>query len=130
MVRVAVYLFDILDPTNIPVTAGNGDSMMQVGADVTFSGNKEYEVQKRNFYQFQAEDLQKKLKDIQALKVPIWKLKPTELPQKPWYAEDLSLKRTRNGKLLDEVGAKKQEENETKLKEMYDPLRVGILNQT
>lgn len=44
MVRVAVYLFDILDPTNIPVTAGNGDSMIQAGADVTFSGNKEYEV--------------------------------------------------------------------------------------
>lgn len=70
--------------------------------------------------------MQKKLKDIQALKVPIWKLKPTELPQKPWYAEDLSLKRARNGKLLDEVGAKKQEENEAKLKEMYDPLRVGL----
>lgn len=44
MVRVAGYLFNILDPTNIPITAGNGDSMMQAGADVTFSGNKEYEV--------------------------------------------------------------------------------------
>lgn len=58
--------------------------------------------------------------------MPIWKLKPTELPQKPWYAEDLSLKRSRNGKLLDEMGAKKQEENEKKLKDMYDPLRVMI----
>ena len=72
--------------------------------------------------------MQEKLKDIQALKVPIWKLKPTELPQKPWYAEDLSLKRSRNGKLLDELGAKKQDESENKLKEMYDPLRVGEYN--
>lgn len=37
-------LFNILDPMDIPITEGNRDPIMQAGADVSFSGNKEYEV--------------------------------------------------------------------------------------
>ena len=67
---------------------------------------------------------EQKLKDIQSLKVPIWKLKPTEMPAQPWYADDLSIKRNQNGKKLDEDEIEKREKRESQLKEMEEPLYV------
>lgn len=61
------------------------------------------------------------------MKVPIWKLKPTERPAEPWYAEDLSVKRNHYGKRLNEDEVEKQERRDKVLKEMEDPLRVIVL---
>ena len=73
---------------------------------------------------FQSEEFEQKLKDIQSLKVPIWKLKPTERPQQPWYSEDLSIKRNFSGKRFTDDELERHERRDSQLKELEDPLHV------
>lgn len=58
------------------------------------------------------------------MKVPIWKLKPTERPQQPWYSEDLSIKRNFSGKRFTDDELERHERRDSQLKELEDPLRV------
>ena len=60
------------------------------------------------------------------MKVPTWKLKPTQLPTKQWYEENLSIKRSQNGKALDEDELVKRERREEQMKQMEDPLNVIV----
>ena len=60
--------------------------------------------------------------------MPTWKLKPTQLPQKQWYEENLSIKRSQNGKTLDEDELVKRERRDEQMKQMEDPLNVDTLD--
>ena len=68
--------------------------------------------------------MDKKIKEIGQLKVPTWKLKPTQLPQKQWYEENLSIKYGQNGKLLEEDALAKREKRDEQTKQIEDPLNV------
>lgn len=84
---------------------------------------------KDNYWR-QKEEQERKIKEIGQLKVPTWKLKPTQLPQKQWYEENLSIKRSQNGKTLDEEELVKRERRDEQMKQMEDPLNVILLRQS
>ena len=71
--------------------------------------------------------MDEKIKEIAKLKVPTWKLKPTQMPTKRWYEEDLSIKRGRDGQILDEDELAKREKRDEQLKQLEDPLSVDVL---
>ncbi|KAK8818006.1 hypothetical protein WA556_005827, partial [Blastocystis sp. ATCC 50177/Nand II] len=82
---------------------------------VTFSPNKEYEEEK----------FQNQLKEIQQCnKAPIWKLKPTELPHVPWYAQANAVERGRDGKPLDEGELERRKKRDDAMKILEDPLSL------
>ena len=74
----------------------------------------------------QKEELDEKIKEIAKLKVPTWKLKPTQMPTKRWYEENLSIKRGRDGQMLDEDELAKREKRDDQLKQLEDPLSVDV----
>ena len=61
------------------------------------------------------------------MKVPTWKLKPTTIPEKPWYAAGLSgipEDRDRSGKKLNEDEVTRKRQRDDYLKQLEDPLKV------
>lgn len=66
------------------------------------------------------------MKDIQELKVPIWKLKPTEMPYVPWYARPDAKETGRDGKPLDESAIEKKKKRDEERKVLEDPLSVCV----
>ena len=78
-------------------------------------------------YNRQKEELDEKIKEIAKLKVPTWKLKPTQMPTKRWYEENLSIKRGRDGQMLDEDELATREKRDDQLKHLEDPLSVEVI---